>query len=367
MIKFLDLPQINARHEAEFKAALTSFLNKGHYILGEGVNTFETNFAAYCGTKYCIGVSNGFDALVLILKGYIELERLAKGDEVVVPANTYIATILAIIEAGLTPVLVEPNPETFNIEASEIETNITNKTKAILVVHLYGQLTIMEPILALAKKHSLLVFEDAAQAHGAKNTSTQLKAGNLSDAAGFSFYPSKNLGALGDAGAVTTNDVALANVITKLRNYGTSSKNVNDLAGVNTRLDELQALFLNIKLKSLDQDNAARQTIAKRYLSEIKNQKIKLPYYDGSQNHVFHLFIILVEDRKDFIQYLKENNIETAIHYPTPPHKQQALHRFNHLKFPITEKIHETCVSLPISPIMTNLEVDTVIETLNNY
>ncbi|WGD35143.1 DegT/DnrJ/EryC1/StrS family aminotransferase [Olleya sp. YS] len=365
MIKFLDLKKINARFENEFNAEFSSFLNNGQYILGEGVKTFEANYADYCGTKHCVGVSNGFDALVLIFKGYIELGVLKKGDEVIVPAHTFIASTLAIIEAGLTPVLIEPNPDTFNIEATTIKHHITDKTKAILVVHLYGQLCDMQSITELAKLHNLIIVEDAAQAHGAKNQIGS--AGSLADAAAFSFYPAKNLGALGDAGAITTNNSSLAEVVSKLRNYGTTTKYQNEILGVNNRLDELQALFLNIKLKSLDQDNKARQTIAKRYISEIKNQKIKLPYYDGSQNHVFHLFVVLVENRKSFIEYLKVNNIETAIHYPTPPHKQQALYRINHLKFPITEKIHETCVSLPISPIMTNLEVDTVIDKLNNY
>ncbi|MGB6268577.1 MAG: DegT/DnrJ/EryC1/StrS family aminotransferase [Olleya sp.] len=367
MIQFLDLPKINARFDDEFKTEFSAFLNSGWYILGDAVKRFEASYASFCGTKYCIGVSNGFDALVLIFKGYIALGKLQKGDEVIVPANTYIATILAVIEAGLIPVFVEPNSDTFNIEAPEIESHISSKTKAILVVHLYGQLTKMASISALAKQHSLLVVEDAAQAHGAKEADSNLKAGNLSNAAGFSFYPSKNLGALGDAGAVTTNDEVLAKVITKLRNYGTSSKYVNDLPGTNNRLDELQAVFLNIKLKQLDVDNQVRQSIAKQYLSGIKNPKIKLPFYDNSQNHIFHLFVVLVADREDFVKYLNANNIQSSIHYPVAPHKQKALHRFNDLKFPITEKIHETCVSIPISPILSDLEVKKVITILNDY
>ncbi|WP_397363428.1 DegT/DnrJ/EryC1/StrS family aminotransferase [Olleya sp. R77988] len=367
MIKFLDLPKINARFEAEFKNEFSSFLNTGHYILGQGVTDFENNYASFCGTKHCIGVSNGFDALVLIFKGYLELGLLQKNDEVIVPANTFVASILAILEAGLQPVLVEPNAETFNIEASAITSHISDKTKAILVVHLYGQIFNIQAINTLAKANNLLVIEDAAQAHGAVSNSLNLKAGNLANAAAFSFYPAKNLGALGDAGAITTNNTELATTIAKLRNYGTTSKYKNDILGVNNRLDEVQALFLNVKLKSLNADNFARQAIAKRYLSEIKNKKIQLPFYDGTQNHVFHLFVVLVENRDDFIQYLKEKNIETSIHYPIPPHKQKALHRISDLKFPITEKIHETCVSIPISPIMTSLEVDTVIKTLNDF
>lgn len=367
MIKFLDLPKINARFDTQFKNQFDSFLNTGQYILGDGVNTFETNFAAFCGTKHCIGVSNGFDALVLIFKGYMELGVLSKGDQVIVPANTFIASILALLEVGLEPVMVDPNPSTFNIEASDIKKQLTNKTKAILVVHLYGQLCNMEAINDLAKQKQLLVIEDAAQAHGALNKSLHSTAGNLGDAAAFSFYPSKNLGALGDAGAITTNNSNLADVIFKLRNYGTSTKYENEILGVNNRMDEIQALFLNIKLSALKNDNSHRQSIAKQYISKINNNKIKLPLYDGSKNHVFHLFVVLVNNRQQFLDYLKVNNIEAAVHYPIPPHKQIALQRFNHLKFPITEKIHETCVSIPISPIMTSLEVDTVIEKLNKY
>ena len=261
--------------------------------------------------------------------------------------------------------MVEPNPKTFNIDVETIKKHISIKTKAILAVHLYGQLCDMNGINELAKHKNLLVIEDAAQAHGAVADSK--KAGNLSHAAAFSFYPAKNLGALGDAGAVTTNNKALADVIFKLRNYGTSTKYKNEIIGSNCRLDELQALFLSTKLKHLDTDNLRRQEIAKRYLNEIHNTKIKLPFYDGSLNHVFHLFVVLVDNRQAFINHLKANKIESSIHYPTAPHKQKALHRFNSLKFPLTEKIHETCVSLPISPVMTQNEVDQVITTINNY
>lgn len=365
MIKFLDLHKINVRFETEFKTKFDAFLQSGWYILGDGVKQFESEFLAYCGTKYCIGTSNGLDALELIFKGYLELGVLQPKDEVIVPANTYIASIISIINTGLTPVLVEPNPKTFNIDVEAIKKNISTKTKAILAVHLYGQLCDMIDINELAKHKNLLVIEDAAQAHGATNSIK--KAGGFGNAAAFSFYPAKNLGALGDAGAITTNNEALAEVIFKLRNYGSSTKYVNDFIGSNNRLDEIQALFLSTKLKHLDADNLRRQEIAKRYLFEVKNPKIKLPFYDGSSNHVFHLFVVLVDNRQEFVNYLKANKIESSIHYPTAPHQQKALYRFNSLKFPLTEKIHETCVSLPISPVMTQGEVDQVITTINNY
>lgn len=366
MIKFLDLHKINARFEGEFKKQFSFFLDSGHYILGKEVSNFETNFAAYCGVKHCVGVSNGLDALILIFKANIQLGLLKKGDEVIVPANTYIASILAIMEAGLTPVFVEPNIRTFNCEALEIEKHISSKTKAILIVHLYGGLAEMDSIQKLAKQNKLLLIEDAAQAHGAKNEQGK-RAGNLSDVAAFSFYPSKNLGALGDGGAITTNNDVLAKVLGELRNYGTSSKYINNRLGVNNRLDEIQAAFLNVKLQVLDADNEKRQIIAKRYLKEIKNDKVTLPYYDGSKNHVFHLFVVLVENRTGFIEFLKSNKIESAVHYPIPPYKQKALKDFCSLKLPITEKIHNDCVSIPISPVMTIEEVDFIIKTINHY
>lgn len=366
MIKFLDLQKINAAYQAQFHEKMKLVLDNGWFILGSEVKTFEINFANYCGTQYCIGVANGLDALVLILKGYIQLGKLKKGDEVIVPANTYIASILAILQAELVPVLVEPVLETFTIDPDLIAAKITPKTKVILAVHLYGQLSEMETILAIAKQHHLLVVEDAAQAHGAVFQSKK-KAGNLSHAAGWSFYPGKNLGALGDGGAITTNDDDLAKVLFSLRNYGSSTKYYNDHIGVNSRLDELQAAFLNVKLPYLDTDNDKRRIIAKRYLSEIENDKIALPYWDLSQNHVFHLFVIRTEDREGLQAYLTENGIETLIHYPIPPHQQKALERWNDLSFPITEKIHKEVLSIPISPIMTTAEVDFVIKTLNHY
>ena len=366
MIKFLDLHKINARFETEFQDEFQRFLYSGHYVLGEGVSTFETNFAKYCGTKHCVGVSNGLDALILIFKAYLQLGKLQKGDSVLVPANTYIASIIAIIEAGLKPVFVEPSLETYNCDALAFSKSISKETKAILTVHLYGQLADSEAVFKLAKDNNLLLIEDAAQAQGTENNKG-ICAGNISDAAGFSFYPSKNLGALGDAGAVTTNDTELATVVRQLRNYGTVSKYENIRLGVNNRIDDLQARFLNIKLKYLDNDNDYRRNIAKRYLDEIKNDKIKLPFWDGSKNHNFHLFVVLVETRTDFIDYLAKNNIQASIHYPKPPHKQKALEGFSELHFPVTEYIHETCVSLPISPVLSSTEVDEVVETINAF
>ncbi len=365
MIKFLDLHKINQPYELLFQEKLKTFLDKGWYILGNEVQQFEENFAQFCGTKFCIGVGNGLDALTLIFKAYIEMGKLQKGDEIIVPANTYIASILAILQADLVPVLVEPDENTFNLKPEFISAKISPKTKAILVVHLYGQLVEMVKINDFAKQYNLLVIEDAAQAHGAKKLDK--KAGNLGDAAGFSFYPSKNLGALGDAGAITTNDSALAKILFSLRNYGSEVKYHNDFIGVNSRLDELQAAFLNLKLPNLDNENAIRVSIAKRYLSEIKNDKINLPFYGNSENHVFHLFVIGTQNRTELQNYLSENGIQTQIHYPIPPHKQKALKQLNHLSFPISEKIHDEVLSLPISPVMTDDEVDFVIKIINAW
>jgi dTDP-4-amino-4,6-dideoxygalactose transaminase len=370
MIKFLDLKKINEPYEIAFQEKLKLVLEKGWYILGNEVTTFEKNFANYCGTKYCIGVGNGFDALVLIFRGYIQLGKLQKGDEVIVPANTYIASILAILQAGLVPVLVEPKLETYNINPDLILEKITSKTKAILAVHLYGQLAEMEAINEIAEANDLLVIEDAAQAHGA--ISDFGKAGNVFNAAAFSFYPGKNLGALGDGGAITTNDTELAKVIQSLRNYGSEAKYQNEYIGVNSRLDELQAAFLNVKLPHLEAENNIRRAIAKRYLSEINNSKITLPTVSlrgtkQSNNHVFHLFVIRTGKRDELQQYLLDNGIQTMIHYPIPPHQQKAFSHWNHMSFPITEKIHNEILSLPISPVMTKDEVDFVVSILNKY
>lgn len=374
MIKFLDLQKINARFETDFQERFRHFLDSGYYILGSEVERFESDFANYCGSRYCIGTANGLDALTLIFKSYIHLGELQLNDEVLVPANTYIASILSIINSGLKPVLVEPDLETYNISLNDIEKHISEKTKAILAVHLYGQLVDMEAVNAIAESRGLLVIEDAAQAHGAvANSKSQTsnskigKAGNLGHAAAFSFYPSKNLGALGDAGAVTTNDDVLAETLKMMRNYGSSEKYVNEMVGFNSRLHELQAAFLNIKLKMLDDDNNRRQSIAGRYLHEIKNKKIALPFYSGAKDHVFHVFVVRVSDRSRFVTYLQTHKIGFLIHYPLPPHHQKALSMFKQTTFPVTEAIHKTIVSIPISPVMTDEEVTTVINVLNAY
>lgn len=366
MIKFLDLHKINKPYEAFFQQKLKDVMDKGSYILGKEVALFEENFADFCGSRHCIGVGNGLDALTLIFKAYIQLGRLQKGDEVIVPANTYVASILAILQADLVPVLVEPKLETYTIDPDLIPASITSNTKAIMAVHLYGQLADMNAISLIAKENNLLLIEDAAQAHGAQNTEG-FKAGNLSDASGFSFYPGKNLGALGDGGAVTTNDDALAKMIVSLRNYGSETKYHNEFIGVNSRLDEIQAAFLNVKLPDLDLDNEKRKVIANRYLSEISNPKIILPEYNGGSHHVFHLFVIRTENRDNLHRYLKENGIETLIHYPIPPHQQKALSAWNKLSFPITEKIHREVLSLPMNPVMTMDEVDSVVKIINAY
>jgi dTDP-4-amino-4,6-dideoxygalactose transaminase len=377
MIKFLDLQKINVQYQEQFQQKMKSVLDKGWFVLGNEVKTFETDFADYCGTKHCIGVGNGLDALVLIFKAYIQLGKLQKGDEIIVPANTYIASILAILQADLVPVLVEPRLETYNINPDLIEEKITKKTKAIVAVHLYGQLAEMKNINAIAKQHNLLVIEDAAQAHGAyfveslksksESRPTTFKAGNLSNAGAFSFYTGKKLGALGDAGAITTNDDTLAKVLYSLRNYGSSQKYHNEYIGINSRLDELQAAFLNVKLPHLDRDNEQRCAISKRYLSEIKNDKITLPLWDETNNHVFHLYVIRTNNQNHLQDYLKQNAIETLIHYPIAPHQQKAFAQWNAMSYPITEKIHNEAISLPISPVMTNDEVDFVIKILNRY
>lgn len=365
-VPFLDLQGLNARFEQDFTSVFQRFQDTGYYILGNEVAEFEKEFAEYCGTSHCVGVANGLDALRLILEGYRILGKLDEGDGVLVASNTYIATILAIEQAGLNPVLVEAEASTFNFDLDDLQSKITPQTKAILPVHLYGQLAPMESINRLAEALDLLVIEDAAQSHGARNTKG-IRAGALGHAAGFSFYPTKNLGALGDAGAITTSDEALAEVLRKLRNYGFSQRYISEYVGLNSRLDEIQAALLRIKLKALDGDNNERRRFAERYLQRIDNPKIRLPQYDGSENHVFHLFVVQVEDRKDFTRYLEASDIGYLIHYPVPPHKQPAMKPFHGLSFPITEQIHEQVVSLPLSPIMSKEQIDHVIAVLNRY
>ena len=364
MIKFLDLHKINNRFRAEFQASFSKSLDDSYFILGNNVSNFENEFAAYCGTKFCVGTANGLDALTLILKGYIALGKLKKGDKVIVPGNTFIATVLSVLHAELIPVLVEPNSDTYNISVST-DKSIFVDAKALIMVHLYGQLTDVESFQKIAKDFNLLLIEDAAQAHGARCNLG--KAGSLSQAAAFSFYPTKNLGALGDGGAVTTNDAQLLEVLKLLRNYGSHKKYTNKIIGFNSRLDDMQAAFLSIKLKVLDTDNAARRSVAKKYLEGINNSKLKLPFYDGSKNHVFHAFVIEVDDRDHFSAFLDRNEIEWLIHYPIPPHQQEALKLFSHFNLPLTEKIHKRIISLPMSPVMRGEDIQTVIDVLNTY
>ncbi|MBA2249347.1 MAG: DegT/DnrJ/EryC1/StrS family aminotransferase [Chitinophagaceae bacterium] len=366
MIKFLDLQKINAFYNAEFTAAFNRVLKSGWFILGKEVEAFESEFAQYCGAKYCIGTANGLDALILILEGYKQMGVIKEGDEVIVPSNTYIASIIAISKAGLIPVLCEPNIKTYLIDATLIESKITSLTKAILPVHLYGQLCDMDAINTIAKKHNLKVIEDSAQSHGAVYFNGK-KSGNLGDASGFSFYPGKNLGALGDGGGITTNDHELAEIIKALRNYGSHKKYENLYIGINSRLDELQAPMLSIKLKHLTEDNAYRRQIAQRYLTEIKNEKIILPEAYHPNAHVWHLFTIRTNKRDELQLYLKNNGIETMIHYPIPPHHQKAYSYWQDKSFPLSERIHSTILSLPISNIISHDEVSEIIKVLNIY
>jgi dTDP-4-amino-4,6-dideoxygalactose transaminase len=366
MIEFLNLKKIAARDKEEFLKAFENLLDSGWFILGEQVKKFEKEFAQYCGTKYCIGVANGLDALILIIEGYKQLGILKDGDEVIVPSNTYIASILAVSKAGLTPVFVEPDLNTYLINPDLIEQRITSKTKAILPVHLYGQLCNMDAINAIAKKHNLKVIEDSAQSHGAIYTNGK-RSGNLGEASGFSFYPGKNLGAFGDAGAVTTQDDKLAQAILALRNYGSHIKYHNLYKGINSRLDEIQAAVLSIKLKTIDNDNEARRQAANFYLKNITNPKVTLPAVIKPASHVWHLFAVRVNERDHFKEYLLQEGIETVIHYPIPPHKQPAYKEFSHLHFPISEQIHREIISLPISPIIAQAELNSIADAVNKY
>lgn len=369
MIPFLDLKMINQQYRAELIEACTRVLDSGWYIGGQELEKFEQHFAQYCGTEFAIGVANGLDALILILRAWKELGKLQDGDEVIVPANTYIASILAITANNLSPVLVEPDEQSLNISPAAIQAAITAKTKVILPVHLYGQLADMPSIMQIAQQYNLLVLEDSAQAHGAQIDGK--KAGNWGDASGFSFYPGKNLGALGDAGAITTNDAELAQTLKALRNYGSHEKYKNLFSGVNSRLDEIQAAMLDVKLKYLDQEMEKRRQIASLYLNQIQNPYIVLPLIqvDASANlqHVWHLFVIQSEYREELQNYLKDNGVQTLIHYPIPPHKQQAYQEWNDLSFPITERIHAQVLSLPMGPTQTEEETLKVIELCNAF
>ena len=366
MIEFLDLNKVNAKFETEFKKEFDFFLNKGKYILSDQVLEFEKEFATYCGTKYCVGTGNGLDALQLILEAYKLLGNLNEGDEVIVPANTYIASVLAISNAKLTPILIEPEINTYNIDVDKIKTLITNKTKAILGVHLYGQLYDVSALKVLCRENNLILIEDAAQAHGAIYSDGR-KSGNVSDVAAFSFYPTKNLGALGDAGAVTTNDEELANVIYKLRSYGRTSAYTNDIKGYNSRLDELQASFLRIKLKKLDNDNEMRRKLAKFYLNNIKSNDILLPICKDLNQHVFHLYVIRSKKRTELKDYLYKNGVETLIHYPIPVHLQKAYKEFSKSNLPITSKLHNEILSLPLHPALELNEIKTIVDLVSNF
>lgn len=365
MINFLDLKSVNLRFKDEFLEKMAKVIDSGWYILGEEVTRFENEFASFCGVKHCIGVANGLDALILIFRAYIRNGIMKPGDEVIVPANTYIASILAITENSLVPVLVEPNLQSYTIDPGLIEDKITTITRAILPVHLYGQVCSMDEINTIAAKYNLKVVEDSAQAHGAVYHNK--RTGNLGDASGFSFYPGKNLGALGDAGAVTTNDDNLAETIKILRNYGSEIKYHNLYQGINSRLDELQAPLLNIKLQHLENDNNYRRKIAYFYLDKIKNPKIVLPSVKNPEEHIWHLFVIRTKHRDQLQQYLQENGIQTVIHYPIPPHKQLAFKSMNHLSLPITELLHNEVLSLPISPVLKWEEAGQIVEVINEY
>jgi dTDP-4-amino-4,6-dideoxygalactose transaminase len=400
MIKFLDLQKITASYQPELSEAINRIIDKGWYLHGEETHSFEINYSAFIGSKECIGVGNGLDALRLILKAYIELGIMQKGDEVIVPANTFIASILAISDNGLKPVLVEPDLKTYNLDISSVEKHITSKTRAIMVVHLYGRTCWSNDLKIIAEKHQLKIIEDNAQAIGAiyrsiendahhssmimhedsmvdsangRNLFINRRTGSLGDAAAHSFYPGKNLGALGDGGAVTTDDHELAELVRNLSNYGSSIKYVNEYKGYNSRLDEIQAAVLNVKLARIDKDNAIRKGIACHYLSRINHPDVILPESDNhdiqfsSLHHVWHLFVIRHPKRDELQSYLGKNNIQTLVHYPIPPHRQKAYKELNSLSLPITEKIHREVLSLPVSPIMSENEAEIVAVAINKF
>lgn len=365
-IKFLDLQKINLFNQVETEENIVNTFRSGWYLLGEQTKNFEANLSKYIGTKYVIGVANGLDALRLIIKGYLELGIFQEDDEIIVPANTYIASVLAITDNRLKPVFVEPDAKTHNLDFESIERSVTHKTKAIMTVHLYGQVSYNERLKEIAQKHSLKIIEDNAQSIGAEYNG--LKTGNLGDAAGFSFYPGKNLGALGDGGAVSTNDEKLAETIRALANYGSFEKYKNIFKGLNSRLDEIQAAVLDVKLKYLDDHNESRRSIAERYTSEIKNPKIILPNLPANRKeHVWHLFVVQAKERENLQKYLSDHGIQTIIHYPIPPHQQKCYSEYSYLNFPVTEQLSAEVLSLPISQVMTTEEIEFVIKTLNEF
>lgn len=370
-IPYLPLKELNARHATEMKEAMAEVVDSGWYLRGEQTRRFEQEYAHYIGARYCVGCGNGLDALTLIFRAYKELGILQEGDEVIVPANTYIASILAITENNLTPILVEPRIDTFQMDDSLIEQHITKKTKAILLVHLYGYCAYTEKIAKLCDNYHLLLIEDNAQAHGCNYPLSIInyqlkKTGSLGNAAGHSFYPGKNLGALGDGGAVTTDDEQLAEVVRALGNYGSSKKYHFDYLGKNSRLDELQAALLRVKLKYLDQDNERRQQIALRYIREISNPLLRLPSEEYAKNSVHHIFPVLCEQRDRLQEYLREHGVETIIHYPIPPHQQPCYAAWNSISLPITEQIHQQELSIPLHPLLTEEEITYIIDLLNS-
>lgn len=365
MIKFLDLKKITALHADEIRRAAVGVIDSGWYLQGEAVKAFEQEYASFIGTKHSVTCANGLDALHCIYQAYIELGILKKGDEVIVPANTYIASILAISENGLTPVLVEPRWDSLEIDPDRIEEAITERTKSILIVHLYGRCAYGKKIAALCEKYNLLLVEDNAQAHGCRHEGR--RTGSLGNAAGHSFYPGKNLGALGDAGAVTTDDAELADAVRTIANYGSSRKYVFDYRGRNSRMDEIQAAMLRVKLKYLDQDNAERRKVAAMYRAGITNENIEMPSVLPDEQNVFHIFPVFCEDRDGLQAFLSKEGIQTLIHYPIPPHKQKCYREWNTLSYPVTERIHARELSLPISPVMTREEVLYVIEAVNRF
>ncbi len=370
MIPFLDLKAITKQYRDELVKAATDVIDSGWYIQGEQVEAFEREFASYCGTKHSIGVANGLDALIITLRAWKELGRLKEGDEIIVPANTYIASILAITENRLTPVLVEPDIHTYNLNPQLIEQAITSKTRAILPVHLYGQLADMPAIMEIANRFNLLVLEDSAQAHGASISGK--KSGSWGHASGFSFYPGKNLGALGDAGVITTNDDELAQIIRVLGNYGSPKKYQNLYKGLNSRLDEMQAAMLRVKLRYIDTDNIKRRELAKVYIEGINDKSLIQKAYKSNLNfleesHVWHLFVIRTQQRNAIQQHLIENGVQTLIHYPTAPHQQPAYKEWIKHSYPITEAMHQEVISLPISPVMSLADVERVIEAINCF
>lgn len=365
MIPFLSLKDINQPRSEEILDVVKQVVESGWYLHGNFTRQFEHNYSKYIGVKHTIGVANGLDALRLILRAYMELGIMETGDEIIVPANTYIASVLAITENHLKPVFVEPDSHTFQIDSSRIEEATSSRTKAIMIVHLYGRCAYNKKIADLCKKYNLKLIEDNAQAHGC--LFNEKKTGSLGDAAGHSFYPGKNLGALGDAGAITTDNDELAHMISAIANYGSTVKYICKFKGLNSRLDEIQAAILDVKLKYLNQEVAARREVARRYMDEITNRKIFIPALSDWNSHVFHLFPILVEQRNQFQEYLTENGIQTLIHYPIPPHKQNCYAEYAHMSFPITERIHDQELSLPMSPTLKDGEITKIIEVINKW